>query len=93
MSGYILDKGATVQCLHAGQAQPVSTNPRVKVGGQAVVTQDSLYTISGCSLPPPPYNTSMMSRSLLKNSSGFVMRLVVQAGLCICSETALTRQT
>ena len=54
MPGYVLDKGATVQCLHAGQAQPVSTNPRVKVGGQAVVTQDSLYTISGCSLPPPP---------------------------------------
>ncbi len=54
MPGYILHMGATVLCLHAGQAQPVTTSPRVTVGGQAVVTQSSMYTIAGCTLPPPP---------------------------------------
>ena len=54
MPGYILHLGATVICLHAGQAQPMTTNPRVKVGGQPVVTQSSMYTIAGCTLPTPP---------------------------------------
>lgn len=54
MPGFLLHMGATVLCMHAGQAQPVVTNPRVKVGGQPVVTQSGTYTIAGCTLPPPP---------------------------------------
>ncbi|MFI5177519.1 MAG: hypothetical protein ACHQO8_03090 [Vicinamibacterales bacterium] len=54
MPGYLLHQGATVICAHAGQAQPTVPNPRVKVGGQPIVTQSTTYTISGCSLPPPP---------------------------------------
>ena len=53
MPGYLLHQGATVLCLHAGQAQPVVVNPRVKVSGQAIITQSSGYTIAGCTLPPP----------------------------------------
>lgn len=51
---YLLDAGATVLCMHAGQAQPTVTSPKVKAGGQPIVTQSSIYTISGCALPPPP---------------------------------------
>ena len=54
MPGYLLHLGATVLCLHAGQAQPVTSNPRVKVGGQPIVTQPTTYTVAGCTLPPPP---------------------------------------
>ena len=48
MSGYILDKGATVLCMHGGQSQPVTTNMRVKAGGQPIVTQQDMYSISAC---------------------------------------------
>jgi len=48
MPGYILHQGATVLCLHAGQAQPTMPNPRVKVGGQPVTTQIAPYTVTGC---------------------------------------------
>jgi hypothetical protein len=54
MPGYLLHMGATVLCAHAGQAQPTAPNPRVKVGGQPIVTLPTLYTIAGCALPPPP---------------------------------------
>lgn len=54
MPGFLLHLGATVLCLHAGQAQPVVTNPRVKVSGQPIVTQPGTYTVAGCTLPPPP---------------------------------------
>lgn len=53
MPGFLLHMGATVLCAHAGQAQPTAPNPRVKVGGQPVVTLPTLYTIAGCTMPPP----------------------------------------
>jgi hypothetical protein len=53
MPGFLLHQGATVLCLHAGQAQPMVVNPRVKVSGQPIVTQTAVYTIAGCTLPPP----------------------------------------
>jgi hypothetical protein len=53
MPGMLLHLGATVLCMHVGQAQPVASNPRVKVGGQPIVTQISTYTIAGCTFVPP----------------------------------------
>lgn len=46
--GYVLHQGATVMCMHGAQAQPSMTSTRVKVAGQAAVTQSGTYTISGC---------------------------------------------
>ncbi len=48
MPGFLLHVGATVMCSHAGQAQPTTSNPRVRVGGQPTVVQSSVYTVSGC---------------------------------------------
>jgi hypothetical protein len=50
MPGTLLHLGATVQCMHVGQAPPVVSNPRVRVGGQPIVTQTSTCTIAGCGL-------------------------------------------
>ncbi len=52
MPGFLLHQGATVLCMHGGQAQPTAPNPRVKVGGQMIVTQSVIYTVAGC-----PFNT------------------------------------
>ncbi len=54
MSSYLLHEGATVQCMHGGQAQPTVTSQKIKVGGQFIVTQSAPDTIAGCSYPPPP---------------------------------------
>ena len=48
MPGFVLHAGATVICLHGGQAMPVTPNPRVKVSGQPIATQTCPYTIAGC---------------------------------------------
>lgn len=61
MPGFLLHLGATVQCLHAGQAQPSVTSPRVAVTGQPIVTMPSLYTVTACALtgtPNPPCVTA-----------------------------------
>jgi hypothetical protein len=51
--GMLLHQGATVLCMHAGQAQPTVPNPRVRVGGQPVVTQSAPYTVAGCPFTTP----------------------------------------
>ncbi len=53
MPGFLLHAGATVICSHVGQAQPTEPFPRVRVGGQPVVTQSAPYTVAGC-----PFTTS-----------------------------------
>lgn len=53
MPGFLLHVGATVMCVHGGQAQPIVPDPRVLVSGQAVVTQPNPYTVAGC-----PFNVS-----------------------------------
>lgn len=52
MPGFLLHQGATVLCLHGGQAQPTTPNPRVTVGGQAVTTQAAPYSVAGCPFAP-----------------------------------------
>lgn len=53
MPGFFLHAGATVLCMHGGQAQPTAPNPRVRVSGQPVVTQAAPHAIAGC-----PFNVS-----------------------------------
>src|SRR6185369_7303738 len=54
MPGFLVHVGATVQCAHAGTAQPTAPNPRVTVSGQPIVTLAAPYVVAGCTLPPPP---------------------------------------
>jgi hypothetical protein len=54
MPGFLLHLGATVICMHGGQAIPTAPNPRVLVGGQPIVTQTTTYTVAGC-----PFNVGV----------------------------------
>jgi hypothetical protein len=56
MPGFLLHQGATVMCSHGGQATPTAPMPRVKVAGQAVVTQAAPWTVAGCAFTPPTGN-------------------------------------
>jgi hypothetical protein len=52
MPGPLLHQGATVLCLHGGQAQPTAPMARVRVAGGAVTTQPPPWTVAGCPLVP-----------------------------------------
>lgn len=54
MPGYLVDEDATVMCSHVGEAKPTVTSTKVKADGKAIVTLSSVYTVSGCTMPPPP---------------------------------------
>lgn len=91
MPGFMLHQGATVLCFHAGQAQPTAPNPRVKVSGQPVVVQSTLYTVAGCTLPPPPAAngpcvTAQWVTGAMRVRAGGVP-VLIQGSQAICAPT------
>ena len=95
MPGYLLHVGATVLCAHGGQAQATSPNPRVKVGGQPVVTQAAPHTVAGCALPPPtagngPCVTAQWATAAVRVKSGGVPVLLQDSqSVCVPTGTPL----
>ena len=94
MPGTLLHLGAAVLCMHAGQAQPAVTNPRVKVGSQPIVTQTSTYTIAGCPFVPPtgtgPCVTAQWVTSAVRVRAGSVPVLLQDSqAVCVPTGTGL----
>ncbi len=56
MSSPILHVGAQVFCPHTAAVSAQTSNTRVKVSGQAVVTATDSFTVTGCpfQVPAPP---------------------------------------
>ena len=62
MPGFLVHEGARVTCLHGGQVQPHGTpNRRVRVSGQAVLTQALPYDVQNCPFVPPGGNGPCVS--------------------------------
>jgi hypothetical protein len=90
MPGYLLHQGATVLCMHAGQAQPTAPNPRVKVSGQPIVTQSAPYVVAGCPFVPPGGNgpcvtAQWLTAAIRIRSNG--MPVLLQDSQSICTPT------
>ncbi len=95
MPGTLLHVGATVLCAHGGQAQPVTPNPRVLVGGQPTVTLATNYVIAGCSMPPPPngngpcVSAQFVSSATKLLSNGTPLLLMDSQAVCTPTGTPL----
>lgn len=94
MPGFLLHLGATVMCMHAGQAQPVVPNPRVRVSGQPTVIQTSTYTIAGCPFVPPSGNGPCVTAqwvvaAVRVRSNGVPVLLQDSQAVCVPTGTGL----
>lgn len=94
MPGFLLHVGATVMCAHAGQAQPTVPNPRVKVSGQPIVTQPTMYTIAGCPFnvsgaPVPCVTGQWISGATRVLASGQPVLLMDSQAICVPNGTPL----
>ena len=91
VGGKLVQQGATVQCAHAGQAQPTSPNPRVRIGGQGTVLLPAPWTVAGCALPPNaggPCATAQWTAGTVRVTS-MGQPLVVQSGTATCVSTGV----
>jgi hypothetical protein len=87
MPGFLLHVGATVMCLHGGQAQPVMPFARVLVSGQPVVTQAGPYMVAGCALtgtPSPPCVTAQWVSAAIRVRAGSVP-VLLQDSQSVCT--------
>lgn len=86
--------GATVLCAHAGQAVPVSPNPRVLVSGQPVTQLTTPYTVAGCTLPPvaggPCVTGQFVMGATRVMASGVPVLLQTSISVCAPTGTPLT---
>lgn len=95
MPGFLLHQGATILCVHAGQAQPLVVNPRVSVTGMPTVFMSSPYMIAGCALPPPPaangpcISATYATGSLRVTSMGQPLLLFDSQAICAPTGTPL----
>jgi hypothetical protein len=94
MPGFLLHVGATVMCMHAGQAQPTAPNPRVSVGGQPVVTQPVPYTVAGCPFvavasPSPCVTASWITAATRVFAGGAPILLQDSRAVCAPNGTGL----
>ena len=89
MPGFLLHLGATVMCAHAGQATPVTPNPRVLVSGQPTVPMTSLYAVAGCTVPPRIKRSDASPEAARITSNGLPLLLIDSQAICVPSGTPL----
>ncbi len=95
MPGFLLHQGATVLCMHGGQAMPTSPNPRVKVSGQMVVTQPAPYTVAGCpfttpgSTPQPCVTAQWVTAAVRVKANGMPLLLQDSQAVCVPNGTGV----
>ena len=93
MPGFLLHVGATVICMHGGQAQPTVPNPRVLVSGQPTVGQSAPYVVAGCSLVPPApgpcVSANWVVAAMRVKSNGVPLLLQDSTAVCVPTGTGL----
>jgi hypothetical protein len=94
MPGFLLHQGATVMCMHAGQAQPTAPNPRMMVSGQPIVTQPAPYVVAGCPfilalVPSPCITAQWVTAASRVMAGGLPVLLQDSQAICVPNGTPL----
>lgn len=92
MPGFLVHVGASAICPHGGQVSVVSTNVRVKAGGQPVATLADTYPIAGCAFtvpgpkPQPCVKVQWLTPAARVLIGGQPAILQASNGLCLSAE-------
>jgi hypothetical protein len=90
MPGPLIQQGATVQCVHGGQAVAAVPNPRVTASGAPTSVISGQWTIAGCpgipAAPIPPCVTAQWITGTTRVTSNG-QPLVIATGEATCVPT------
>ena len=88
MPGFLIQQGATVMCVHGGQAMPTVPNPRVTASGAPTALLPDPWTVAGCpgvpAVPIPPCVTAAWVTGTIRVTSDG-QPLVIDTGQAICT--------
>lgn len=95
MPGQLLHVGATVLCMHGGQASPTTPSPRVRVGGQPAATTATPYAVAGCPFnaagaPVPCVTAQWVIGAARVRSAGMPLLLTDSQAMCAPNGTGVT---
>jgi hypothetical protein len=89
MPGFLIQQGATVMCMHGGQAMPLVPNPAVTLEGMPTCLLPDPWIVAGCpGIPPavPPCVTGSWIIGTVRLTS-YGQPLLVQSSQAICVPT------
>jgi hypothetical protein len=90
MPGLLIQQGATVMCVHGGQAIMTVPNPRVTTSGAPTALLPDPWTIAGCpgvpAVPIPPCVTAQWLVGTVRVTSDG-QPLVIDTGEAVCTPT------
>lgn len=88
MPGFLIQQGATVMCVHGGQALPTVPSPDISLDGMPATAISAPWTIVGCpGIPPsgvPPCVTAQWTVGTTRVTS-FGQPLVIMGGMAACT--------
>ena len=88
MPGFLIQQGATILCVHGGQAMATVPNPSVTVEGAPTALLTGPWTVAGCpGVPPafvPPCVTAQWITGTIRVTSAG-QPLVINAGEAVCT--------
>jgi hypothetical protein len=87
MPGFLIQQGATVMCVHGGQAMATVPNPSVLASGAPTALVSDPWTVAGCpGVPPsvPPCATAQWVIGTTRVTSNG-QPLVVLSGQAVCA--------
>jgi hypothetical protein len=95
MPGFVVTMGNGVTCAHGGNGSPMLTNPSVKIIGQTIVLQTTLYAIAGCPFMlgpvPSPCLTGIWSTGATRvRSRGLPLLITGSQGQTVPNGTPMT---
>jgi len=87
MPGPLIQQGATVMCVHGGQASPVMPNPAVTLDGMPTCVLSDPWMVAGCpgvpSSVPPCVTAQWVVGTTRVTSNG--QPLLVQSSQAVCT--------
>jgi hypothetical protein len=88
MPGFLIQQGASVMCVHGGQALPTVPSPAVTCMGMATATVADPWTVAGCpGVPPasiPPCAVAQWTVGTTRVTS-YGQPLVILGGVAVCA--------
>ncbi|MGH8257044.1 MAG: hypothetical protein ACRET0_12615 [Steroidobacteraceae bacterium] len=90
MPAPILHMGATVLCMHGGQAIPTALSPVVLVSGMPVATIAAPYAVAGCAFAAPAGNGPCVTGQWVTGAVRVLSQgqpLAIMSGVSVCAPT------
>jgi hypothetical protein len=87
MPGFMVEQGATVMCVHGGQAMAVVPNPAVTLDGSPSAVTADPWVVAGCPGVPtvvPPCVTAQWIAGTVRVTS-YGQPLVIGSGVAVCA--------